>query len=280
LAYGYLNGKFLPREEILVHCDDTGFQYGLGVFETIKVTAGQPVWLQEHLDRLEAGMKVLYIAPPLGRQEIFRVAERLINSNRMTEGSMKITVTAGSGGLVSGEGQNRGNVVITVKKGCSYSESMYRTGFHVKTVSSLRRNWYSPFNRIKSINFGDNVLARMEALKQGAGEGLLVNSGGYVAEGSVSNIFWYDGELLKTPAVRAGILPGITRGKVIALAVEAFLPVREVLAEIDELHAAREIFLTNSLMGVMPVTVIDGKTVADGLPGPVTRLLAERLKNC
>jgi branched-subunit amino acid aminotransferase/4-amino-4-deoxychorismate lyase len=140
-------------------------------------------------------------------------------------------------------------------------------------VSDVRRNETSPLSRVKSLNCLDNVLARERARRQGADEALLLNGKGMVAEGSASNLFIVDGEGLTTPGIESGALPGITRAAVIELAAEAGIACRESNLALDDLPAAKEAFLTGSIMGVMPLTRLDGSAIGDGRPGPVTGLM-------
>ncbi|WP_366922730.1 aminotransferase class IV [Metallumcola ferriviriculae] len=255
MDYGYHNGNILPREELIIDVADLGFQYGLGLFETVKINHGKPIWLEEHISRLQAGLEVLHISPAGLDGELSSAVPEVIRATRLEMGSVKI--------MTSGYGPGRpDNVFVTVKKGIPYSHEQRRKGFSVAIVSLLRRNPLSPFVGLKSLNFGENILARSEVAAKGADEGLLLNTDGFTAEGTVSNIFWYDGKVLKTPSISAGILPGIARAKIMETAAKLTIPVQQVLAEPGELSSAQEIFLTNSLMGIMPVTVFEGKPLA------------------
>lgn len=271
LKYGYLNGRFLPVPELMLPWHNLGLQFGLGLFETLKVFEGRPIWLPEHIDRLNQGLETLAI-PPIEDGSIGQAVQQLISLNQLDEGSVKIIVTA-----PHDNEKEQAAVLITGKRGEIYSAKMYIEGFALKTVLRYRRNPYSPLSQVKSLNFAENALARREALAEGADEGLLLNVHGYVAEGTVSNLFWHDGYNLNTPAASAGLLAGIARGKVIKAAAELRLPLQQVLAHLNDVQSAREVFITNSLMGVMPVTTIDGQTVADGRTGPVTLALMKQI---
>lgn len=270
MLYGYLDDRFIPQEDLLIEQANPGFQYGYGVFETIKVSAGQPIWVAEHFQRLKQSAEKLDIGLPVTRQEFSAILSELLCQNDITEGSIKVIVVPVERDLMQGDAFFRGRVMITCKKGKQYTEDMYSNGFRVKIVTSVRRNEKSILSNIKSLNFTDNMLAKREVRKAGFDEGIFLNTAGYLAEGTVSNIFWYDGCCLKTPAVSAGILPGIARSKVIQAARSMNIPVREVLAEPAELNTIGEVFLTNSLVGVMPVTTIGNTIVGNGMPGELT----------
>jgi len=275
--FGYVEGQFCAQDNKGVSFPLPAFQYGYGLFETIRICNGSPLWVDQHFMRLLQGLKVLDIRLKLTVNELNLILNKLIQINRIKQGSLKIVVIPAGDNPFTGYDQMDGTLIVTCRDGVNRSEESYRRGAFVKTMESIRRNENSPLSNIKCLNYCDNVIARRKALSAGAQEGLLLNNQGYVAEGAASNIFWYDGDNLKTPAVSSGILPGIARSKVLSLAQGLSLNSMEVLSTLHELYSAKEVFMTNSLIGVMPVTRIDNVTIGTGQPGTITKELVKRI---
>lgn len=267
----YVNGDLFTLAEARVSVADRGFLYGDGLYETMAVYRGQAFMLNAHLDRLMAGAAVIGL--DLDRSPLVDAVQATVRANVLRDGYLRLTVTAGVGSSRLDREGSTPTVVVAARHGRPYPEGTYRRGMKVIT-SGIRRNPSSPLVRIKSLNFLENVLARREARSAGADEGLMLNLQGKLAEGTVSNLFLVKGDMLATPDEGSGLLPGITRGLVLRLAREQGLPVEEKEVAVADLMDAEEAFLTNSLMGVMPVVEVDGRPVGNGEPGPVTTALA------
>lgn len=264
----YVNGDWLPSEEARVSVADRALRYGLGLFETMLVTGGRVPLLERHLGRLYASCPVLGIPFGIGEGDVGAVvAEAVVAEavarNDIQEGVARLMVTAGVEGGTPG-------FIVTCRAGKPYDAVAYERGFAgVWAVS--RRNHLSPLARVKSLNFGDSYLEWRRALEAGADEAIFLNVAGELAEGSVTNLFLVRGSRLLTPAVGCGALPGIARGMVIEGE-----PVEEGRLRADDLEAADEAFLTNALLGIMPLVRLGGRAIGDGRPGPLTSALRAR----
>ncbi|MCL6610901.1 MAG: aminotransferase class IV [Peptococcaceae bacterium] len=263
------NGEYLPAGEAAVPAADLGVLYGMGIFETVRVSRGRPGMMDRHLSRLFASAGELGLEVHFSREEIDRMARRTAAENRLEEGGLRITLTAG--GEIS-----RPCLFVTARKS-PYRREQYRYGIRAG-FSSVRRNKDSPLVRHKTLNYFENILARREARAAGWDEALFLNNSGGLAEGSVSNIFLVVRGKVITPHPESGLLPGITRGRVIEACAALQIPVEERTVSPGELFRAGECFVTNSLMGVMPVTSIGGAPVGNGRPGEITRLIAGSLQ--
>lgn len=269
-----INGRLLPENQGALPVLDRGLLYGYGLFETMAVFAGQAFLMDAHLARLYSSASRLGLEVPYKPGELTAMISKVAEANMVQEGYLRVTLTAGSqppGPLLPG------TVIIQARGGIPYTGEQYNRGL-AAGFSSVRRNETSPLTGLKTLNYLDNLLAREDAGKKGWGEGLLLNTRGCLAEGTASNVFLVSGGRLITPDPASGILPGITRQVVIQLALDSGLEVAERPVNPVELEGAGEAFLTNSLMGVMPLTMVSGKPVGRGVPGPVTAMLAARYR--
>lgn len=274
-AWACVNGEIVEEGAARIAALDRGLLHGRGVFETMRSYHRRVFRLAQHLRRAAEGARALDIAVAIDVAEIEQAVNAILARNRLEDAQVRLTATAGPE-----TDSPRPMVVITARPlGDQYPAELYERGMSV-VVSGVRRNETSPLTRVKSLNYLDNVLAREWARQQGADEALLLNSREMVAEGSASNLFILDHGGLMTPPVDAGALPGITRAAVMEVAAEAGIDCRESNATLDELKTAKEGFLTGSIMGVMPLTRLEGAAIGSGRPGPVTglmRRLYERL---
>jgi branched-chain amino acid aminotransferase len=274
----HVGGRICSPEDAHISVFDRGFLHGDSVYETIGTTGGRLFALAEHLDRLERSAAALAIPIP-PRPEIERAIADTVAAAGNPETRVRVMVTRGAGPLdLDPATAGHPALVVIAQSLGGPSPRMYDGGVAVAIVSVLRNLPAAIDPAVKSGNYLNNVLALQQARRQhpGAHEAILCAAGGSVAEGASSNVFAVvDGTLL-TPSLRVGILDGVTRGKVLALARAEGIPCQETefLAP-AELRAAHELFLTSATRGVLPVTEIDGKRVGDGKPGPVTRRLME-----
>ncbi|MGI9860514.1 aminotransferase class IV [Moorella naiadis] len=258
----YLNGSLYPPTTTGIDPDAPGFLYGAGLFETIRIENRQPLFLDEHLERLTNSALHLGWPPP---------AKETINIP-FQEAIARRGVTIGRARLNFFQGREGFNLLLAVNDGLPYTPQEYHRGCPAAIVS-IPRNQRSPLAGLKTMNYLENLLALAEARSRGAREALLLNLDGYLAEGSRSNLFIVSDDALYTPDPASGPLPGLARARVLKIATGLGLMVKEEPLPPEALATAREAFLTNSLMEILPLTQVDGRPVGDGHPGPVTTLL-------
>ena len=271
MQWVFLNGELVEEGSAAVPALDRGLLYGHGLFETMRAYDGHPFRLEEHYSRLCRGARLLGVEVPLALPELREAIATLLRRAALSDAYLRLTVTAGMPPGPDGARRGQGaQVLLQARQPAGYPEETYRRGMAAVT-SQTRRNETSPLCGVKSLNYLDNLLARDEARRQGAEEALLLNSRGLGAEGSASNLFLVRDACLTTPSVSSGALPGVTRAAVLELATEAGLEPQEAAIEPSAVLEASEVFLTNSLMEVMPLTRLDGQPIGAGRPGPVTR---------
>lgn len=269
----WVNERIIDEEEPCLSVQERGFLYGDGLFETVRVYQGRPFVWQRHLARLVAGCERLQMPCPV--QLVTEGMDRILGTFGPTDGSLRVTVTRGKvpRGLLAPQGKP--TVVITASIGEPYSPDAYERGFKAVTVS-FPRNQLSPLVGLKSLNYLENLLGKQEAAAAGADEGIFLNLMGEVTEGTISNVFLVLGDWrIVTPPPESGLLPGITREWIIMLASKLGFSVSEQPVFPQDFLKAREAFLTNSLLEVMPLIALDGVAIGNGAPGPVARALRE-----
>jgi branched-chain amino acid aminotransferase len=270
----WINGRLVPASEATVPATDRGLLLGDGLFETMRSRNGRITNLPLHLSRLYRSAALLDLTIPFAPEYLADVINQTLSANSLPEAYVRLSVTAGvSSGAIDARVPSSQVTVVLVKPYEPYPDNLYASGMKVVTVS-IRRNTTSPLSRVKSLSYLDSVLARAEARKSGADEGLMLNSEGYVASGTVSNVFFVRGNLLVTPALETGILPGTTRAVVLEAAQRLGLAVQERLVSVAELSGMEGAFLTNTLMGVMPVALLDGEPFAVAEVHPAVRRVA------
>ncbi len=272
----YLNGELVPQEDAKVTVYDHGLLYGDGVFEGIRVYSGKVFKLQEHIARLYRSAHALMISLPLTPEKMGEAVLSTLRANEISDGYVRITVTRGVGLGLDPRVCKGATVIVMTDKLSLYPEEMYRDGLHVVTVSTRVPPAQCLEPRIKSLGYYvSNIQAKIEANRVGAGEGLMLNIEGHVAEATGDNIFIVRDGLIVTPPPSAGILEGITRNTVISLAREMGLTVEEALITLYDVYTADECFLTGTAAEVIPVVKLDGRTIGDGRPGETTKSLIE-----
>jgi len=270
-GFVYVNGEVVEREAASVSAFDRSFLYGDGLFETVRAYDGVPFLMVEHLDRLAGSAGALGIPMPV-RGTVAGAVARLIELNGLRDAYVRITLSRGThAGALAPDEPLKPTLVIEAHELHPYPPELYERGARV-IVSSLTHDSSSPVRRHKTTSYIAGVLARREAKNRGADEALLLDPAGRVAEGATSNVFCVRDRRLTTPPLEMNILPGVTRAAVIALARDAGHAVDEAPFGLAELQSADEVFLTNSLMEVMPARSVEGCELP-GAPGPVTRTL-------
>lgn len=274
--YVYLNNRVVPREEAVISVFDHGFLYGDGVYETMRVYGGVVFMIDEHIRRLyrSADMIGLTIKDNAGslKSKIYET----LNANNLKDAYLRLTISRGYGGLgLDPKLCKMPTLVIIAEHFKKYPKAFYENGVRV-LIPQIRRNLKSALNpQIKSLNFLNNILAKLEAIKGSAYEAVMLNADGFLTEGTVSNIFFLKNNLLCTPSLRCGILNGITRAIVIKLAVKEAIHVKEGEFRREELYGADEVFLTNTTMEIMPVSAVDDRSHE---VGSLTKLLHRAYK--
>jgi len=276
----YVNGKFVPRSEAKVSVFDRGYLYGDGVFEGIRGYNGRIFRLDQHLERLYRGAKAITLDIPLTPEELKDVIIETVRHNELRDCYIRVVVSRGEGdlGLNPMNCHTPATIVVIVSHIALYPQEVYEQGLDLVTCTT-RRNLLTALNpEIKSLNYLNNILARIEVVRAGAHEGLMLNHLGFVAEATGDNVFIVRGGVLRTPPAHTGILEGITRQVVLELAEEMGLPAREEEMTLYEVYTADECFLTGTAAEIVPVARTDGRIIGDGKPGPITKRLRERFE--
>ncbi len=273
----FINGKLYDRENAKISVYDHGLLYGDGVFEGLRSYRGKVFRLEQHLKRLWDSARAICLEIPMTRESLAKAVNDTLAANGIRDGYIRLVVTRGVGTL--GLDPNRTSdpqVIIITDHIALYPEEFYRNGLEIVTASTIRNHPAALSPRIKSLNYLNNILAKIEGAKAGCVEALMLNHKGEVAECTGDNIFLVRAGVLLTPPLDAGILEGITRDAVIELAREAGREVREMALTRHDVYSADECFLTGSAAEAIPVVKVDDRPIGDGKPGPVTRDLIER----
>ncbi len=273
----YINGKLYDKEDAKISVYDHGLLYGDGVFEGMRSYSGKVFRLDRHLERLWSSAKAIWLEIPLTHAAMAQAVNDTLAANNIKDGYIRLVVTRGAGTL--GLDPNRCSnpqVIIITDKIELYPEDFYRNGLEIVTASTQRNHPAAVSPRVKSLNYLNNILAKIEGLKAGCIEALMLNHKGEVAECTGDNIFLVRDGVLQTPPLDAGILEGVTRDAVIELARAAKIQVQEMSLTRHDVYIANECFLTGSAAEIIPVVKIDNRTIGDGKPGPLTRDLIQR----
>ena len=272
----YLDGKYVPSEEAKVSVFDHGLLYGDGVFEGIRVYNGRIFRLDQHLDRLFNSAKAIMLPIPLRSEQLVEACCETCRQNKLKDGYIRLVVTRGVGylGLNPFRCKNP-TVFIIADKIELYPEEVYRKGLKLITASTQRTNPAAMSPSVKSLNYLNNIMAKIEAVNAGTFEAIMLNAQGHVAECTGDNIFIARGGKLETPPVSAGALIGITRQVVIELAAKRKIAVSEPNLTRYDLSTADEVFLTGTAAEIVPVSSIDGRIIGSGRPGRLTLKLTE-----
>jgi branched-chain amino acid aminotransferase len=270
----YLNGRFVPRDKALISVFDHGFLYGDGIYETMRAYQGKIFLLHKHLARLSRSALSISLDLPIPLDKIRKALSDSLRVNKLRDAYVRLHISRGPGEIGLDPGLCPApTMVIVAKPFHDYPVSLYDGGVSVAVVKTRRNHPLAMPPSIKGTNFLNNILAKIEALRAGAYEGIMLNWKGEVAEGTISNIFIVRKGVLYTPHTKSGILEGVTRDLVIRLAKKKRIGVLEVPLRPRSLMNADECFITNTTMEIMPVTTVDGKTIGSGRPGPVTKAL-------
>jgi len=267
----YLNGKLVERKDAKISIFDHGVLYGDGVFEGIRSYNCLVFKLKEHIDRLYASGQAICLKMPLSKEAMIKAIIKTLKANRLRDAYIRVVVTRGEGDLgLDPRKCKTATVFIITDKIVLYPKELYQKGLAIVTVPT-RRNIPEAINpQIKSLNYLNNILAKIEAISSDVEEALMLNHEGFVSECTGDNIFMIKDNCLITPPTAAGVLAGITRDAVMGLASKLDLKVKEALLARYDLYNAKELFLTGTAAEIIPVVNIDSRVIADGKPGKYT----------
>ena len=274
----FLNGQFVSKEDAKISVFDHGFLYGDGGFEGIRSYNRCVFRLKEHIDRLYETLHTLMIDPPMTKEEMIQAVVESLKRNNLDDGYIRLIVTRGVGdlGLDPKKCHGKPGVVIIADKIVLYPKELYDKGMEIITVPTARNNPEALNPQLKSLNYLNNILAKIEAGNSGYNEAIMLDTGGYVAECTGDNIFTIKKGELFTPM--EGRLQGITRDAVIQLAQEDGIKVTETWMTRHEIYNADECFLTGTAAEIVPIVKVDGRQIGQGQPGVTTKKLLEKFK--
>ena len=256
----FLKGKFLPEKAAKISVLEPGFLYGWGLFETMRAYQGKIVYLEAHLERMRGAVRIMGLNLPYSLAQLKRLMLRIVKLNRLTDAYVRLTLWKSQKGT---------DILLTAKKYNPFPIQKYRTGFRV-CVSSFRKDADSLLARLKCTSRLLYELSFQTAKARGFDEAIILNHRGYIIEASRSNIFLLKNNVLFTPALDCGCLEGITRKVVLDLAKKYKIKIYQGNFSPQDLYGADEAFLTNSLMGVMPLRSVEKRIIAKGAPFKLT----------
>ncbi len=273
----YINGKFYEKNEAKVSVFDHGLLYGDGVFEGIRSYNRIVFKLKEHIDRLFESAHTIMLVIPLGKDQMIDAVIKTLKENSLKDSYIRLIVTRGEGDLGLDPRKCKGNatIIVIADKVSLYPAELYKKGMDIITVPTVRNLPEALNPQIKSLNYLNNILAKIEAVNSGHEEAIMMDSLGYVAECTGDNIFIVKGKHLFTPPQCMGTLRGITRDAVLEIARKEKIPVHEHVLTRHELYNSSECFLTGTAAEIIPVVKVDGRVIGTGSPGELTLQLME-----
>jgi branched-chain amino acid aminotransferase len=272
----FINGKYFSKEDAKVSVFDHGLLYGDGVFEGLRAYSGNVFRLQTHLERLYESAQAIMLTIPMSIDELADAVRATVARNQITDGYIRLVVTRGAGSLGIDPAKTADpQVIIIADRIEMYPRELYEKGMEIVTAATIRNHPAALNPRIKSLNYLNNILAKLEGKRAGCMEALMLNHVGEVAECTADNIFIVKkGELL-TPPVHAGILEGVTRNAILELAEKAGIACHQITMSRHDVYTADECFLTGSGAEVIPVVKVDSRAIGSGMVGPMTKRLSE-----
>ena len=275
----YISGKLYDKSDAKISVFDHGLLYGDGVFEGIRSYSGRVFRLKAHVDRLYESAQAIHLQIPMSREEMARAIRETLADNKLSDAYIRVVITRGAGSLGLDPRKTTDPQVIIITDHISlYPEELYEHGLKIITAGTTRNHPNAVNPRIKSLNYLNNILGKIEATQAGCLEALMLNPQGEVAECTGDNIFVVQRGQIHTPPIDAGILEGISRGAVIELAHAAGYAVIERTMHRLDVYKAEECFLTGTAAELIPVVECDGRVLGTGRPGPITRELRQRFQ--
>lgn len=278
----YINGKFYEKNEAKISVFDHGLLYGDGVFEGIRSYNRLVFKLKEHIDRLFESAHTLMLKVPLAKEQLITAVLSTLKENNFKDAYIRLVVTRGEGdlGLDPRKCNGKATIIIITDKIALYPEKFYKQGLALISVPTIRNLPEALNPQIKSLNYLNNILAKIEALNCGYDEAIMLDSLGYVAECTGDNIFIAKNGHLYTPPQCMGTLRGITRDTVLEIARKGKIPVHEHVLTRHEVYISDECFLTGTAAEIVPVVKVDGRIIGTGKPGELTLNLMKKFKEC
>ena len=275
----YLDGQLVDEADAKVSVFDHGLLYGDGVFEGIRFYNGRVFKLEEHMDRLYDSAKVILLDIPMSKADLTQALIDTVRANGEPDGYIRLVITRGVGDLgINPKLCAKPSIIIISAKIKMYTEEMYRDGLEIITCATRRTSQAAVPPAVKSLNYLNNIMAKIEAHQAGVPEALMLNEAGYIAECTADNFFMVKGGTLFTPPVSAGALRGITRGTILELAEDMGVPIKETELTRYDVFVADECFLTGTGAEMVGVVKVDSRVIADGKPGPMTQALLESFR--
>lgn len=275
----YINGEYYAKDEAKISVYDHGLLYGDGVFEGMRIYGGKVFRLEQHLIRLWESALSIGLKIPIAPDQLSSDVNDCVSRNGLEEGYIRLIVTRGAGALgLDPYKCSEPQVICIVDKITLYPDSLYQNGLELVTAATIRNHPAALSPRVKSLNYLNNIMAKMEGLKAGCVEALMLNHKGEVAECTGDNLFIVKNGHLRTPPVEAGILEGITRNAVLELAEELGIQSSESAMTRHDIYTADECFLTGSAAEVIAAVKLDDRQIGDGKPGPITKQLNEAFR--
>jgi len=271
----YLNGKLVDKADAKVSVFDHGFLYGDGAFEGVRSYNGRVFRLEGHIDRLYESMHTLMIDPRMTKKEMIEAVVKTLRANKIKDGYVRLIVSRGDGdlGLDPRKCYGRPNVIIIADKIILYPAQLYQKGMEIITVPTVKNHPNALNPQLKSLNYLNHILAKIEASLCGYNEAIMLQDNGYVGECTGDNVFIYKDGVLSTPHL--GRLKGITCAAILELAFKMKIKVSESYITRHEVYNAQECFLTGTAAELIPVVKVDGRVIGTGRPGPVTKKLLD-----
>ncbi len=275
-----MNGRMVPKEEARISVFDHGLLYGDGVFEGIRIYSGNIFKLKEHIDRLYDSAKAIMMKIELTKEQMIREHVRTVKANRLKDGYIRTVVTRGEGDLgLDPRKCKQGSFYFIIADGITlYPAEHYEKGLSITTVAARRNVAEALDPKIKSLNYLNNILAKIEAINHGSIEAIMINQQGFVAEATGDNVFILRRGELRTPDLSSGCLDGITRETVMEIARSMKMKVKECVMTRYDLYTADECFLTGTAAEIIPVVRIDNREINGGTPGPITKKLTAKFR--
>ena len=276
----YLNGKLVDKKDAKISVFDHGFLYGDGVFEGIRSYGSLVFKLKEHIDRLFESAHSIMLKIPLSKKEMTQAVVKTLKANNLKDAYIRLITSRGEGDLGLDPRKCKGNetVVIIADKIALYPKKLYDKGMEIVTVPTIRNICEALNPQIKSLNYLNNILAKIEAINAGVQEALMLDHLGYVAECTGDNIFVVKKGELYTPPQCMGSLRGITRDAVLSIAKKNKIPTHEHVLTRHELFISDECFLTGTAAEIVPVVKVDGRVIGDANPGKTTKIIMKEFK--
>ncbi|MDO4551085.1 MAG: branched-chain-amino-acid transaminase [Planctomycetia bacterium] len=270
----YINGEYFDKENATVNVYDHGLLYGDGVFEGMRSYNGKVFRMEQHMDRLWFSAKAIALKIPGTKEEMAQAVNQTLAINNLKDAYIRLVITRGVGPLgISPVRCPHPQVIIITDNITMYPQKCYDEGLEIVTASTIRTSPAAFSPRVKSLNYLNNIMAKLEGLNAGCDEALMLNHKGEICECTGDNIFLVRNGIIYTPPTDAGILEGITRGAVIDLAHQNGISLQEVPQTRHDVYISDECFLTGSAAEVIPVVKVDGREIGTGKPGPITKKL-------